>query len=121
MLIEAEDIKALDEIIEDIIFLPFQIPDDSPIKKSSHNAMLLEDEHIYFSTGGHKDTPIHVFDTEGKYIQSFNKQGGGPEEYPFILRLDMFGDKLAIWNYKGVFKLYDKETFEYKGQKNLRI
>jgi hypothetical protein len=117
--ITAAEIKPMDEIIEAIEFIPFIIPDENPLKLSYNQAFILEDEHLYFSTGDYQDASIHVFDKSGKYLKTFKKQGNGPEEYPFLNGLDWYDGKIAIWDQRGSAKLYDKETFEFMGTKTM--
>ena len=113
------DIISFDEIVDEIEFIPFLIPEESPLKLSANDPHLEIDDKIYFSTGDFRDASIHVFELNGKYEQTFKKQGDGPEEYPYINGLDLIDNKLAIWDQRGTFKLYNKMNFDFEGFKKL--
>lgn len=113
------DIISFDEVVDEIEFIPFLIPEDSPLKLSANEPHLEIEDKIYFSTGDFRDASIHVFALNGKYEQTFKKQGDGPEEYPYINGIDMIDDKLAIWDQRGTFKLYNKTNFDFEGVKKL--
>lgn len=113
------DIISFDEVVNEIEFIPFLIPEDSPLKLSANEPHLEIDDKIYFSTGDFRDASIHVFTLNGKYEQTFKKQGEGPEEYSYLNGIDMIDDKLAIWDDQGTFKLYNKTNFDFEGVKKL--
>ncbi|MFD2033336.1 6-bladed beta-propeller [Belliella marina] len=117
--ITESDIAPFDEVVNEIAFIPFIIPEENPLKLNTRDPKLLVEDYIYFSTGSFDDASIHVFEHNGQYIQTFKKQGDGPEEYQYILGLDMIDGHLAIWDQKGNFKFYDKESFDFVGSKSL--
>lgn len=113
------DIISFDEVVNEIEFIPFVIPEETPLKLSANDPHLEIDDKIYFSVGDFRDASIHVFELNGKYKETFKKQGDGPEEYPYINGIDMIDDKLAIWDQRGTFKLYNKTNFDFEGVKKL--
>ncbi len=113
------NIAPFEEFVNEIEFIPFLIPEESPLKLNTFDPHLAIDDKIYFSTGDFRDASVHVFGLNGRYEQTFKKQGEGPEEYPYINGIDIIDDKIAIWNNRGTFKLYNKQNFNYEKTKTL--
>lgn len=111
--IAAKDLKAFDEVITEIEFIPLLIPENNPIKLLPFDPYLYVDDRIYFSNGDFRDASIHVFDLDGTYRNSFNKQGQGPGEYRSISGLDKSGNELLVWDGSGTINHYDVGNFSF--------
>ncbi len=108
-----KDLKAFDEVISEIEFIPLLIPEDKPISLLPFDPYLYVDNKIYFSNGDFRDASIHVFELDGTYQKSLNRQGEGPEEYRSISGLDISGNELMVWDGSGALSHYNTEDFSF--------
>lgn len=114
-----KDLKAFDEIINEIEFIPLLIPEDKPIRLLPLDPYLHVDDKIYFSNGDFRDASVHIFDLDGTYRKSLNQQGSGPEEYKSISGLDKSGNELLVWDGSGTFSHFDSESLSFVKQSEL--
>jgi hypothetical protein len=114
-----EDLKAFDEVISEMEFIPLLIPEDKPISLLPFDPYLYVDNKIYFSNGDFRDASIHVFELDGTYQKSLNRQGEGPEEYRSISGLDKSGNELLVWDGSGTFSHFDAESLSFIRQSEL--
>ena len=59
---------------------------------------------------------VFIYNSSGKYINSFNKKGRGPGEYEFISRLDLYHNKIYILDYYNNIMVYN-----FKGEQLLKV
>jgi hypothetical protein len=111
--ITPKDILTFDQIASEVEFIPMIIPKESPLKLLPFDPVLFISDKIYFSTGDYNDASVHVFDLDGQYQRSFNKQGGGPGEYKELSALEVWGDDLVVWDGFGTFYQYGLEDFSF--------
>lgn len=111
--ITPKDILTFDQIASEVEFIPMIIPEESPLKLLPFDPILFISDKIYFSTGDYNDASVHVFDIDGKYQRSFNRQGGGPGEYRELSALEVWGNDLVVWDGFGTFYQYSLEDFSF--------
>lgn len=102
---------SLRSIIEDIVFLPLEMTDESVIFKA--DKIVMKNNLIY--VGDFRSSKVVAFDESGRVKFVVNQKGNGPEEY---LEIKSFAvDDKSIYvidNYRHRLNLYDCTTGKYQ-------
>ncbi len=86
--------------ISDIKYLPLQ-SDDNSIFLGDVSEFATDENHIYIP--GYRQSQIHIFSKNGRYLKSIGKKGRGPGEYIAIRSIIPMPEKNAI-RIEGGFK-----------------
>ena len=83
-LIDNSSLLAFEDIVSEVEFIPLMAPKDTLINLSCNVSELVVNDKIFYASRCYKDLSIHTFDLEGNHLQSWNKKGEGPGEYPSL-------------------------------------
>lgn len=109
-----ENISEFDEVISSIEFIPLKNDNEAPINLNcSVWNLTVTDEYYVYSTICNPEAKVHVFDLNGNYIKSLDKNGDGPGEYQVIQGTDLSQDTLSITVGAGKIMQYHFPDFEY--------
>lgn len=99
----------LSEIAESIEYIPLETNNES-LLASPLMYLNFENGRLYIRQF---TTEIKIFNQEGKFIKSFNKQGRGPQEYEGLYRfyVDPSTNNLFVYSYKGLIEYNNEGDF----------
>ncbi len=113
-LIDRTSILPFDELVSEIEFIPLVAPKDTLINLSCNVSELVVHDKIYYASRCFQDLSIHSFDLEGNHLQSWNRKGDGPEEYPALHGMIIENDELYISTGRGVLLKYGLPEFDFR-------
>ncbi len=114
--ISDQNILDFDEAISSVEFIPLKNNNGALVNLncSVWNLTVTENYFVY-STICNPEAKVHLFDLNGNYIKSLDKNGNGPEEYQVIQGTDLSHDTLSITVGAGKIKQYHFPDFGYIG------
>tara|TARA_R110002124_G_scaffold244306_1_gene409395 strand:- start:3235 stop:4410 length:1176 start_codon:yes stop_codon:yes gene_type:complete len=113
-LIDNSSLLAFEDIVSEVEFIPLMAPKDTLINLSCNVSELVVNDKIFYASRCYKDLSIHTFDLEGNHLQSWNKKGEGPGEYPSLHGLIVDNNELYISTGRGSILKYGLPAFEFK-------
>ncbi|EAZ80043.1 6-bladed beta-propeller [Algoriphagus machipongonensis] len=118
--ISESHILPFDEAVSAISFVPLKNREELPVNLNcSVWDLKITSKYIIYSTLCNPEAKIHLFDLKGNHINTFEKIGGGPEEYQNIQGVFYEEDTLHLSTGNGEIKQYLFPSFDYAGTVSL--
>ncbi|MCC5939149.1 MAG: 6-bladed beta-propeller [Lunatimonas sp.] len=114
VVVQASQILPFDQAATEVSFIALRIPENQAINLSCRfSELTVYGNELYFVTKCMNQFAIHVFDWEGNYRRSYEKQGDGPEEYAWLQGLYIKDDTLTLSAGKGELVQYRLPDFRF--------
>lgn len=63
------------------------------------------------------ENTIHIFNSDGSYLQNIGRSGQGPGEFEFIRDIEIYGGNIHVLDpLKFRITMFDLDSFEYNGE-----
>lgn len=111
-----KEIKLQD--IAEVTYIPFEIDDNGLLSVSTLRLLHWQGDTIITF----RNKTVHIFDSSGKFLNSFNCSGGGPEEYQYIQNIAVDFNAREIFVYDHLLRFHILVySFEGKYKRTLKL
>lgn len=98
------------EALAEVDFIPLKFPEGTPMSLVGFDPNItFTDSKIFLNTDPYMNPFIHEFDYQGNHIQTINRRGGGPNEYPSIEKIGTTLDGRLVVSSQGNLLVFDEE------------
>lgn len=100
------EIVNLSEVAKSINYIPLETNDSALISNISR--IICENDKIYVTDNSDK---LYIFDLNGKYLNTLNRKGRGPQEYNVLrnFKVDEKSGDIFVLDSKGDILIYDSD------------